>query len=173
MTTFGAKFQKGLTELSFFERRSRIPSASFTPNAISSHWGTIGMLGELVLILIYINNYYINIYINYDIYTISGRCATTPQHLNKLEIEIAVFTSAVEHKDFDRFCVNMPVHWREEERKSAESCRRERYLVHQSVLPEPEDHHEASIPCAERREEVLQRDMAERSSQRGLVWKVG
>ena len=33
-----------------------------------------------------------------------------------------------------------------------------RYLVHQGILPEPEDHHEASIPRAERREEVLQRD---------------
>ena len=34
-----------------FPRRSRIPSARFTPNVISSHLWTIGRLGELILIL--------------------------------------------------------------------------------------------------------------------------
>ena len=33
-------------ELSFSQRQSRIPRARFTPIAISSHWGTIGSLGE-------------------------------------------------------------------------------------------------------------------------------
>ena len=32
----------------FFQRRSRMPSARFTPNEISSYWGSIGMLGELL-----------------------------------------------------------------------------------------------------------------------------
>ena len=33
------------------QRQSRIPGGCFTPNAISSYWGTIGRLGELILML--------------------------------------------------------------------------------------------------------------------------
>ena len=36
---------------SIFSKASRIPSARFTPNASFSHWGTIGRLGELILML--------------------------------------------------------------------------------------------------------------------------
>ena len=35
----------------FFQKHSRILSARFTLNAISSYWGTIGRLGELILML--------------------------------------------------------------------------------------------------------------------------
>ena len=35
----------------FPPRQSRIASARFIPNAISSYWGTIGRLGELILML--------------------------------------------------------------------------------------------------------------------------
>lgn len=45
------RFQIGPSELSFSQRRSRIPRARFTPIAISSHWGTIGRLVELILML--------------------------------------------------------------------------------------------------------------------------
>ncbi len=45
------RFQIGPSELSFSQRQSRIPRARFTPIAISSHWGTIGRLGELILML--------------------------------------------------------------------------------------------------------------------------
>ena len=34
-----------------FQRRSRIPDARFTPDFISSHWGSLGRLGELILML--------------------------------------------------------------------------------------------------------------------------
>uniref|UniRef100_A0A8C9ZAE3 10-formyltetrahydrofolate dehydrogenase n=1 Tax=Sander lucioperca TaxID=283035 RepID=A0A8C9ZAE3_SANLU len=39
-------FQIGPSELTFSQRRSRIPRARFTPIAISSHWGTIGFFFE-------------------------------------------------------------------------------------------------------------------------------
>ena len=39
-TIYEAKFEIGASELSFF-KGSRIPSARFTLNAISSYWGTI------------------------------------------------------------------------------------------------------------------------------------
>uniref|UniRef100_A0A8C9XS39 B30.2/SPRY domain-containing protein n=1 Tax=Sander lucioperca TaxID=283035 RepID=A0A8C9XS39_SANLU len=45
------RFQIGPSELSFSQRQSRIPRARFTPITISSHWGTIGRLGELILML--------------------------------------------------------------------------------------------------------------------------
>ncbi len=45
------RFQIGPSELSFSQRQSRIPRVRFTPIAISSHWGTIGRLGELILML--------------------------------------------------------------------------------------------------------------------------
>ena len=51
MTTYGDRSQIKAFELSFFQRRSRIPTARFTPNAIFSYWGTIGRLGELILML--------------------------------------------------------------------------------------------------------------------------
>ena len=38
-------------QLSLSQGRSRIPRAWFTPITISSHWGTIGRLGELILML--------------------------------------------------------------------------------------------------------------------------
>ena len=42
-------FQIGPSELSFPQRRNRIPRDWFTPIAISSNRGTIGRLGELIL----------------------------------------------------------------------------------------------------------------------------
>jgi hypothetical protein len=36
---------------SFFQKRIRMPSARFTPDKISSYWGSIGRLGELILML--------------------------------------------------------------------------------------------------------------------------
>ena len=35
----------------FFQRLKSIPSVRFTPNAISSYWGTIGRLEGLILML--------------------------------------------------------------------------------------------------------------------------
>jgi hypothetical protein len=49
MTTYGAKFEM-TSELSFFKGGAGYCS-HFTPNAISSYWGTIGRLGELILML--------------------------------------------------------------------------------------------------------------------------
>ena len=46
-----AKLQLVPSELSFFKMRSRLPTARFTPNVISSNWGTIGRLGELISML--------------------------------------------------------------------------------------------------------------------------
>ena len=45
------KNQIGASELCFFQSQSRISRARFTPKAISSYWGTIVRLGELVLML--------------------------------------------------------------------------------------------------------------------------
>ena len=41
-----ALFLIGAFEPLFFQRQSSIPSARFTPNAISSYWGTLGRLGD-------------------------------------------------------------------------------------------------------------------------------
>ena len=51
MTTYGARSQIDEFELSFFQRQIKISTARFTPNAIFSYWGTIGRLGELILML--------------------------------------------------------------------------------------------------------------------------
>ena len=51
MTTYGAKFEIGVSELSFLKGGSGYLLLVFTPNAISSYWGTIGRLGELILLL--------------------------------------------------------------------------------------------------------------------------
>uniref|UniRef100_A0A8C9XFQ8 ATP-binding cassette, sub-family C (CFTR/MRP), member 12 n=1 Tax=Sander lucioperca TaxID=283035 RepID=A0A8C9XFQ8_SANLU len=51
ITTHLGRFLIGPSELSFSQRQSRIPRARFTPITISSHWGTIGRLGELALML--------------------------------------------------------------------------------------------------------------------------
>ena len=41
----------GTFAFSFFQRRSKIPTDRFTPNVISSYFGTIGRLWELILML--------------------------------------------------------------------------------------------------------------------------
>ena len=48
MTTNGAKFEIGASELSFFKGIAGylLPSACY---AIASYWGTIGRLGEVIL----------------------------------------------------------------------------------------------------------------------------
>ena len=38
-------------KLPFFQRLSKIDTARFTPHVISSYWGTIGSLGEVILML--------------------------------------------------------------------------------------------------------------------------
>ena len=43
-----SKFQIGASELSFFQRRCRIPRPRFTPDANPSYWGTLGRLGTHV-----------------------------------------------------------------------------------------------------------------------------